>query len=209
MPRIVPRPGASDCLAGLAPSFARVASRTAAPDIQQALALRVEVEKAEDLAARRWVRRAVAADEFVVRHAAVGQCHGSPRLESCPRAPRQARSEHQRVQQVAFKPQMTRHRAVVERARQGRDEVDVTGGSAFQKAAARNFYYHLDLWRLRCPVAGRVSTIVRVVHSPSLPQSWFWSVRSPAKPRRTSSTVPIPANATGCPNSPCASENKR
>jgi hypothetical protein len=183
MPRIVSRPGARQCVTGLAPSFARVASGAAAPQIQQPLALRVEVKEAKHLAARRWIQRALAADEFVVRHAAVGQDYGSPRLDLFSRAKRKARSEHHGVQQIAFLSQMAWHGAVVERARQRRDEVEVTGGSAFQKAATRNLDDHIDLGRLRGVPAGRAATQVLIIHRTSIsreqPRGMPWPSRSP------------------------------
>src|SRR5882724_2805821 len=162
LPAAVSRPGASDRLRGPAPALAGVAPRAAPPDVQQSLALRVEVEKPEHVAALQRARRVLAADELVVRHAAVGQSHGSPCLDPYPRAQRQARSEHQRVQQVAFESQVNRHGAVVERAGQRRDEVDMPGGPALEKAAPRNLDHHLDLRRFgRCL---RGPAVLRVLH---------------------------------------------
>ena len=183
MPRIVSWPGARERMACLAPSFARVASRPAAPKIQQPLAFRVEVKKAEHLAARRLIERPLAADEFVVRHAAVGQDYGSPRLDPLSRAERKARSEHHRVQQIAFLSQIARHRAVVERAWQRRDEVEVTGGSAFQKAATRNLDDHVDLGRLGRVVAGRASNQFRIVHRASISRERSCGVQQFARGR--------------------------
>jgi hypothetical protein len=168
MPRFVSGLGARDCMTGLAPSIARVASGPAAPKIQQPLALRVEVKEAEHLAARRWIQWALAADEFVVRHAAVGQDYGSPRRDPFSRAERKARSEHHRVQQIAFLSQVARHGAVVERTRQRRDEVEVTGGSTLQKAATRNFDDHVDLGRLKGVPVRSASIQVCIVHRASI-----------------------------------------
>jgi hypothetical protein len=156
---------------GVTPSVASVAPRTSTPDVQQPLALRVEVEKSKNVAARRCVQRPIAADELVVHHAAVSQRHGSPRLDPCPRAERKARSEHQRIEQIAFESHMTRHGAIVVRTRQWRDEVDVTGGSAFQKAAAWNFDDYIDLRRQICVLENRATAIVEFVHTPSVLQS--------------------------------------
>jgi hypothetical protein len=158
MPRFVPRLGAGESLTGLTPAFACVTSRPAAPKIQQPLALRIKVEKVEHLPAFRWFERAFAADELVVRHAAVGEDYRSPRLDPSSRAARKTWSEHYRVKQIAFKSHVARHGAVVERARQGRDEVEVTGGSAFQKATPRNFDDHVNFRRLRDFLAGMTST---------------------------------------------------
>src|SRR6266403_3594803 len=66
---------------------------------------------------------------------------------------------------------MARHGAVVERTRERGDEVDVTGGSAFQKAPARHFDYHFDLRRLGGLLARRGSAIVRIVHRASISQA--------------------------------------
>jgi hypothetical protein len=182
MPCFVSRLGARDCMTGLAPSITRVASGPAAPKIQQPLALRVEVKEAEHLAARRWSQWALAADEFVVRHASVGQNYGSPCLDPFSRAERKARSEHHRVQQIAFLSQVARHGAVVERTRQRRDEVEVTGGSTLQKAATRNFDYHVDLGRLKGVPARKASTQVCIVHRASISREQPRGCNGPACP---------------------------
>ncbi len=170
MPRKVSRPGTTERQTSLAPTFAGVAPGPAAPHIQQPLALRVEVEKAKHPAALRGVQWMVAADELVVHHPAVGQYHCPPCLDACPRAEWQARSQHHSVQQVAFQSYEIRHGAIVERARQGRDEVDVTGGSTFQKAAAGNLDHDLDLGRVRRRCGGRTALVALVVHCLRLPQ---------------------------------------
>ena len=196
MPCFVSWLGARDCVTGLAPSIARVASGSAAPKIQQPLALRVEVKETEDLAARRRIQWALAADEFVVRHAAVGQYYRSPRLDPSSRAERKAWSEHHRVQQIAFLSQVARHGAVVERARQWRDEVEVTGGSAFEKTATRNLDDHVDLGRLRGLLAGVASTQVRSVHSASISREGFRGLRfSSPRARRAEDKEPAGASA--------------
>src|SRR6185436_8280959 len=105
------------CRTGLAPSVARVSPRPAAPEIQEALALRVEVKETKHAAARRSIQRMLAADELVVGHSAVGQYDGPPCLHEEPRSVREARTEHDRIQEVPFEPEMRRHRAVVERTR--------------------------------------------------------------------------------------------
>jgi hypothetical protein len=171
LPGIVSRLGASERLSRPAPALTCVAPRAASPNIQKPLALRIEVEKPQHLSALRRVQRVVAADQFVVRHAAVCHSYSSPRFDLFPSAERQAWPENQRIEQVAFKSQVIRHGAVVVRARQGRDEIDVAGGPAFQKTASRNLDHHFYLWRLERCVAGGRWTAVRIVHSTSLPHS--------------------------------------
>lgn len=89
----------------------------------------------------------LAADELVIRHAAVGQDHGAPCLDPYPRTERKTRSKQHRIEQIAFESDMARHGTVVERARQWRDEVEVTARPALEETAARNFNYDFDLRR--------------------------------------------------------------
>jgi hypothetical protein len=167
-PRFVARAGASERLSGPAPALAGVAPRAAAPNIQHSLALGIEVEKSQHSSALRWIKRMVAAYEFVIGHATICQNHSSPRLDSNPSAERQARSEHHGVQQIAFKSQEFRHGTVVERARQGRDEIHVTGGSAFEKTTARDLDHYFHLRRLRQCFAAQYSMALWLVHNASL-----------------------------------------
>lgn len=119
LPRTVSRPRARERLNCVAPPLARVASRPASPDIQQPFALRVEMEKLYDPLALQQVWRMITTDEFVVRHAAVCQNYSPPGLDSYPRAIRQARAEHHRIEEVSLKAHVTRYGAVVEGTWQG------------------------------------------------------------------------------------------
>jgi hypothetical protein len=123
------------------------------------------VEEAKNVAALLSTQRVMAADQLVVCHAAIGQRHGAPGLDVYPATARKAGPEHHRIQQVALEAQVLRHRAVIERAGQRRDEVDVTAGPALQKAAAWDLDQNLDLgWFLRS-VPERGFTWFGSVHS--------------------------------------------
>jgi hypothetical protein len=169
VPRIVSRLGTRERLGSLAPALACVAPGAAPPSIQQSLTLCIEVKKSQDLLPLRRVHRVIAADEFVVGHAAVCQDNSPPRLDPYLSAERKARSKDQRVEQIAFKSQVARHGAVVKRARQGRDEVHVAGGPAFEKAASRHLDYYIYLWHQGRCLAAKGSAVIRVVHCASLP----------------------------------------
>ena len=93
------------------PEIARLDSQTgaAAEKVQHALALRIEVEEAQDEVAFGCARWLGAADEFVVLHAAVGQRDRAPGLDPYARSRCQSRSEHQRIEQIAFKTEQVRH----------------------------------------------------------------------------------------------------
>ena len=146
MPRIVSRLGPRERLGSVTPALACVAPRAAPPSIQQSLAPCIEMKKSQDPSALRGFHRAIAADEFVVGHATVCQDNSTPRPDAYLGAERKARSKHQCVEQIAFTSQVARHRAVIERAGQGRDEVHVAGGPAFEKAASRNLDHYVYLW---------------------------------------------------------------
>lgn len=77
------------------------------------------MEKLQYLAALQCIRTIVATDKLVVYETAIGHCYGTPRLGPYPRAKRQPRAEHQRVQQIAVKAEVVRHRAIIEGAWQG------------------------------------------------------------------------------------------
>src|SRR6266511_1648300 len=81
VPRIVSRFGTRERLGSLTPALACVAPGAAPPRIQQSLTLCIEVKKSQDPAPLRRVHGVIAADEFVVGHAAVCQANGSPRLD--------------------------------------------------------------------------------------------------------------------------------
>ena len=149
LPRIIPWSRASERLDSLDPALARVAPRAASPNIQESLAFRIEVKKSKYSSALRWIQGAAAANEFVVRHAAVCQRHSSPCLDAYPRGERQTRSEHHCIQEIVFKTQVTRDRPIVKRAWQRRDEVDMAIGPSLQKATAWNLDHNLHLGRFR------------------------------------------------------------
>src|SRR6185295_12284016 len=86
----------------------------------------------------------LAADQLVVRHAAIRHRDRSPRAEPSARAEAQARAEHEGVEQIALESEMRRHCAVVEWTRQRRDEIDAAARSALEKTAARHFDHHVD-----------------------------------------------------------------
>ena len=88
-----------------------------AAEVQETLALRIEVEKAEDPATLPLGDRLLAADQLVVVQAAVGQTDRSEDRHLNTRATRQARPEHQRVQQVVVQTEVGVDGTVVERAR--------------------------------------------------------------------------------------------
>ena len=106
----------------------------------------------------------IAADEFVVAHAAIGQRHSAPRPDPNLRAQREARPKYQGVKQVALESYVGWHRAIIERARQRRDEVHSAGRPAFEKAAPRDFDHHLQLWHPRAFVAKTESAVGVVAH---------------------------------------------
>src|SRR2546429_2142613 len=148
LPSIVSRTRASKRPIGAAPTFTGISPRTSPPNVQQPLALRIEVEESQHVTTLRRARRMIAANELVVRHAAVGQRHRVPRLDAHTRSKREAWSEHDGVQQIAFQADVTRHRAIIERTRQRRNEVDMPRRTALQKTAARNFNHHIYVGRL-------------------------------------------------------------
>jgi len=116
------------------------------------------------------------------------------------RAARYPRAEYHRIQQIAFKSQKAWYRAVVERARQRRDEVDVPGGSAFQKAPSRHFDYHFDFERRKRFLAGKVLAIVRIAHRASISQLKLLSMQVggvPSTPRRSENVDNTGPFATG------------
>lgn len=113
------------------------------------------MEKAKHPAAFCGGQRAAAANELVVAHPVIGEGHGTPRFHPHTTAEWQSRTQHHRVQQVAFKAQVLRHRAVVKRARQRRDEIDPARRPSLEKAAARNLNHHIQFNRLRSVLPGR------------------------------------------------------
>jgi len=182
MPRIVSRFGTRERLGSLTPALAGVAPWAAPPRIQQSFAVCIEVKKSQDPSPLRSVHGTIAADEFVIGHAAVRQDNSPPRPDPKLSAERKARSKHQCVEQIAFTSQVARHGAVIERTRQGRDEVHMAGGAAFEKAAARNLDYYIYFGG---GLMAKRSGVIRFLHGASV--------------RQSSQLVPATIKAFGCP----------
>src|SRR5882762_5612685 len=87
----------------------------------------------------------IAAHHFVVGHAAIGENNAAPSLHAHAAPNWQPGTQHHCIQQVAFEAEVLRHRAIVEGAGQRRDEVDMPGGTALEKAAARNLDFDFKL----------------------------------------------------------------
>ena len=102
-PEVVSRLGPAKRVSRIAPAFACIAPGPSTPDIQHALALRIEVKKTQHGFALRGIGKAITADKLVIDHAAVHENHGAPSLDTLARAQRQARTQYQRIQQIAFK----------------------------------------------------------------------------------------------------------
>jgi hypothetical protein len=172
-PRIVSRPGTGKRMRHIAPSLASVTAGAASPNIQQPLARRVDAKESKDHAPLCGSHTVTTADQFIVRHAAIGQDNGSPRPHPYVRAEWKPRPEHQRVEQIAFKSNIGRYRAIIERARQGRNKINLAGRPAFDEATAGNLdndiQLHLRTRDYRVVINGPV--VVCVFHIASLPQS--------------------------------------
>src|SRR5436309_1887020 len=82
VPRIASRFGTRERLGSLTPALACVPPGAAPPSIQQSLALCIEVKKSQDPSPLRGVHGTIAADEFVIGHAAVRQDNSSPRPDA-------------------------------------------------------------------------------------------------------------------------------
>ena len=67
----------------------------------------------------RHAHRLVAADQFVVGHAAVCQRHGTPSLDVYPCSERKAWSKDDCVEQIAFKAQEAGHGTIIKWAWKG------------------------------------------------------------------------------------------
>src|SRR3954471_2428281 len=133
-PGLRSRRGASDGVRGFAPAVTRIAPRPPAPCIEQALAARVEAKEPDDAFALSRRYRILAADQLVVRHAAVRQDHGAPRARAHGCSVRAPLAEHDGIEQVAFLSDETLRSTVVVGAWQRRDEVDVSRRSALDEA---------------------------------------------------------------------------
>ncbi len=89
---------------------------------------------------------------FVVMKSLVNQANSSPGINSYRCAPRKPRTEHYRIQQIAIQSDECRNRAIVERAGEGGNKIQLSGGAPFQKAATRYLNDDLDqrgLWDRR------------------------------------------------------------
>ena len=81
--------------------------------MEQSLALRIKAEEPQYVATLRGRRLPFTADELLVAHATINQGHSPPYFDVDPGSQRQARTEDQRVEQIALSPDVTRHGAVV------------------------------------------------------------------------------------------------
>lgn len=107
------------------------------------------MEKSQDAAPLRLTQRARAANELVIGHAAVRKRDSTPRFDANASPQGQAWPQHQGVQEIALETYVIGYRAIVERARQRRDEIDLPGGSALQKTAPWDLDDDFQLGRLR------------------------------------------------------------
>jgi hypothetical protein len=73
------------------------------------------------------VWRIFGTDKLIIRQAAIPHYYRSPgfSLDFC--AQREPRSQHNGIQEVAIKTDITGNGAVIERTREGRNKVDFTG----------------------------------------------------------------------------------
>jgi len=179
-PVIGARRRASDCLRGFAPSLRRVSTRAPAPKVQQALAACIEPEEAKDLLPLSRCDGTIAANQLVVRHSTIGKRDRTPRERAKSRPQRTPGTEHERIEQVALQTDEAIGRAVVVRARQRRNEIDVPGRPALHEASARDLDRYVDRdrsdGRARC--AARRECRVRGLESPAVfqpgPAPWPW-----------------------------------
>jgi hypothetical protein len=79
--------------------------------------------------------------------------------------------EHQRVEQIAFKTYIGGYRAIVKRARQGRNEIHLAGGPALNEAAAWDLDYYIHLRSRGQCLAVDGPVVICAIHFASLPQS--------------------------------------
>ena len=109
------------------------------------------MEKSKYLFSLRRIWGNVTTDKLVICQATIYQCHSPPNLDPYPLAQWQARTKYQRVQQITFKAKVTRHGAIIVRAWQRGDKIDLTSGPALQKATTRNLDYYLNHgWHGQC-----------------------------------------------------------
>ena len=103
------------------------------------------MKKPEDLPAFRCCQRMSAADQLVIHHASVAQSHRSQSRYDDPAAPPQTWTQHHRVEQIAFEPEVVGHRSIIEGTRKGRKEIDGAGRAALYTTPPRNLDHDLDL----------------------------------------------------------------
>jgi len=130
--------------------------------------MRVEAEKAQHaafLCRREWL---TTADQLVVAHASVRQRDSTPGFHLHTRAERKPWAQYDGVEQITFAPYVRRYGAIVEWARERRDEIDVTLGPALKEAATRNFNDYYDRGRDRRCFQIYVAGFGRVVHGDRL-----------------------------------------
>jgi hypothetical protein len=82
-----------------------------------------------------------------------------------------ARPQHQRVEQIAFKSYIGGDRAIVERAREGRNEIHLARRPTFDEAAAWNLDYYIYLRPRGQRVTINGPIVACVFHLASLPRS--------------------------------------
>ena len=143
-PRLRSRRGARDGVRGFAPAVTRIAPWPPAPCVEHALAARVETKEPDDARALRRRYRMLAADQLVVRHAAIREYHRAPRARAHRRPVRAPLAEHDCIEQVAFESDEALGGAVVVRAWQRRDEVDVSRRPPLDEAPARDLDRDVD-----------------------------------------------------------------
>ena len=116
----------------------------AGASVEHALAARVETKEPDDPRALRRRYRMLAADQLVVRHAAIREDHRAPRARAHRRPERAPLAEHDCIEQVAFESDEALGGAVVVRAWQRRDEVDVSRRPPLDETPARDLDRDLD-----------------------------------------------------------------
>jgi len=112
---------------GITPSVAGISTGTATEEIQHTLAFRIESEKQQYQETLPRCGGSRAADYLVVVHAAVGQSHSAHGLYGYAFAALQARSQYDGIKQVTFQANVLVDRAIVKRARERRDKIQLPG----------------------------------------------------------------------------------
>ena len=112
---------------GITPSVAGIPAGTATEEIQHTLALRIESEKQQYQEASLRCGGIRAADYLVVVYASVGQSHSAHGLYGYAFAALQARSQYDGIKQVTFQANVLVDGAIVKRARERRDKIQLPG----------------------------------------------------------------------------------